>query len=130
MISQREVIKKHNQLLEQYKNENGNKGKVNCYRCHVCQHITKTIDTDAGVTPMITSCELCKNQAWSTGYIDVAPAQHPTFEWVRPPLSQVIKLMDKPSVLEHIFKGGLMLKPIPKPEPPKQKDFIEGSFDL
>lgn len=129
MISQREVIKKHKKLLENIKSEEYHKGKVNCYTCHVCKHITKTKDVDAGVTPMIISCEKCNNQAQSSFYNDIAPDQEPTKEWHRPPLHAIIKLRSKPSVLQHVLDGGLMLRNVQKTEEPMKKRFEEHSFD-
>lgn len=134
MISEKEVIKKHKKLLLDVKTKDFYKmdltNRVNCYLCHVCKHITKTKDVDAGVTPMFSNCELCKSQASSTGYKDIAPDKLPTFEWFRPPLSEIIKLIKKPHIIDHILKGGLMLRPVPKPVEPKEKDFIEGDFSM
>ena len=111
MNSQREIERKYNKLLhdvathEFYKIDLTN--RVNCYQCKSCGHITKTRDVDAGVTPFIHRCEKCNGMAYSTFYTDIAPDQQPTEEWYRPTLKQVLKMRNKPDLLNHILQGGL-----------------------
>jgi hypothetical protein len=110
MISQKEIEKRFNKLLDEVKTNDFYKvdltGRVNCYKCR-CGHITKTKDIDAGVTPFIFNCEKCGKNSFSTFYKDIAPAQKPTFEWYRPALEQVLKMGKNPALLEHILDGGL-----------------------
>ncbi len=78
--------------------------RVNCYACE-CNHVTKTRDVDAGVTPAFHSCESCGKLAHSTFYQDIVPMQEPTQEWYRPPLKEVLN-MDE-GMLDHVLNGGL-----------------------
>lgn len=110
MESKRKITKKYNKLLEQVKTDDYYKidltNRVNCYVCE-CGHITKTKDIDPGVTPFMNSCEKCNGTARSTFYNDIAPDQEATYEWYRPTLKQVLKMRNNPSMLDHIFNGGL-----------------------
>jgi hypothetical protein len=116
MRSQREVKKTYNKLLEQVNTSDYYKidltNRVNCYRCIDCQHITKTIDIDAGVTPMFFSCEKCNGTAKSSFYKDIAPAQKPSFEFYRPLISEFVKLRKNDALLSHVEKGGLLCRAI------------------
>ena len=62
MESQSSVERKYKKLMQDvatsdyYKVDLSN--RVNCYVCK-CGHITKTKDIDAGVTPMMFTCESC-----------------------------------------------------------------------
>ncbi len=73
MISQREVKKRYNKLMNDVKTKDFYKvdltNRVNCYVCD-CGHITKTKDIDSGVTPFTFTCEKCKGTAKSTFYND------------------------------------------------------------
>jgi transcription elongation factor Elf1 len=111
MESQGEVTRKYHKLLEDVATKDFYKridltNRVNCYRCS-CGQITKTIDIDAGVTPIFFGCENCGLQATSSMYKDIAPNLKPTIEWYRPKLHEVIKMRSKPHLLEHILRGGL-----------------------
>ena len=92
--------------------------RVNCYVCP-SGHITKTKDVDAGVTPMFIQCETCQAQARSSFFKDIAPDKLPTQEYYRPDLNQTLKL--KPEMLDHVLRGGLMLRKISKVEPVEEK---------
>lgn len=123
MISQREVSKRYDQLLKNVATKDFYKidltNRVNCYKCThpKCGHITKTIDIAAGVTPTFFECEVCGCMTNSTMYKDIAPDQEPTFQWDRPTLAEVMKFRKKPNLLEHILKGGLVVRKIePKPQ--------------
>lgn len=86
--------------------------RVNCYTCPKCKHITKTKDTDAGVTPMFFTCEDCGcSNAVSSMYRDIAPYLQPTIEWYRPTLEQVLKMKNE-GLVEHILMGGLDFRKI------------------
>jgi regulator of RNase E activity RraB len=110
MESQRQIEKKYQKLIYEVSNNDFYKidlsNRVNCYSCK-CEHITKTIDIDAGVTPFMFTCEKCGGDAHSSFFKDIAPNQKPTFEWYRPDLKQVLKLRSKPGLLDHILSGGL-----------------------
>lgn len=108
MESQREVEKKYNKILqhESIKGEVA-PNRVNCYTCEKCGHITKTIDIDKGVTPFMSSCEMCKGTATSSFYDDIAPNQEPTIEWYRPTLKQTLKMRQNFNLLSHVLDGGL-----------------------
>lgn len=110
MESQNQVEKKYKKLLHDVATNDFYKidltNRVNCYTCQ-CGHITKTKDVDAGVTPFYFKCECCGSVAQSTMYKDVAPEQTPTFEWYRPTLKEVLKMRNKPALLDHILNGGL-----------------------
>lgn len=116
MISQREVIRKYAKLMDEVntsefyenKRESNKKQPKNCYICKGCNHITKTIDVDSGVTPFFYGCEKCSKPATSTFYRDIAPMLEPTIEWYRPEIKEVLKLRKDPGTLKHIFNGGLM----------------------
>ncbi len=116
MRSQREVQKSYNKLLQDVKTKEFYKidlsNRVNCYCCTNCSHITKTIDVDAGVTPMMFTCENCKETARSSFYKDIAPYQKPTIQWYRPELGEAMKLRKNEPLLSHVLAGGLMSKDI------------------
>ena len=118
MKSQRELTKSYNTLIERVKNEDFYKidltNRVNCYSCS-CGHITKTIDIDAGVTPMMFSCEDCGGMARSNFYKDIAPLQEPTIEWYRPDLRQALRMRKNQGLLGHILQGGLAHRKIKHP---------------
>lgn len=113
MLSQREIERKYNKLLNDVKSNEFNDidltNRVNCYVCR-CQHITKTKDVDAGVTPFLHRCEKCGELARSTFYKDIAPEQQPTQEWYRPTLKQVLKMKNNEELLNHILQGGLIIR--------------------
>lgn len=110
MESQRSVERKYQKLMEDVATKDYYKidltNRVNCYVCS-CGRITKTKDVDAGVTPFMFNCEKCGGEARSTFYKDIAPDQQPTIEWYRPTLKQVLKMRNKPGMLDHILQGGL-----------------------
>lgn len=88
---------------------------VNCYSCSNCGHITKTVDVDAGVTPMMHKCEKCGHMAESSFYNDIAPGVDPTEEWYRPSLEQVLKVRKtQPGLVQHVLNGGLDCRKIQK----------------
>lgn len=117
MISQRETERKYNDLLADVKaNDFYKKDLTNRVNCYVCDsnHVTKTKDIDAGVTPFYHECEKCGERARSTFYNDIAPEKEPTQEWYRPTLKEVLKLRKKEHLLGHIFQGGLLSRKINK----------------
>ena len=96
--------------------------RVNCYVCVDCDHVTKTIDVDAGVTPFMHGCENCGGMARSTFYNDIMPHNKPTQEWYRPSLEEVKEMVDnQPHLLNHVLSGGLLNRVIKDNEPPQVK---------
>lgn len=121
MLSQREVERQYNQLMQDvatndYYKPNPNT-VINNYVCTSikCQHITKTKSVDVGVIPMMFSCEKCGQTARSTFYKDWRPGQNHTIEWYRPTLKEVLKMRNKTWELEHILKGGLKFRKVENP---------------
>jgi len=114
MISQREVVRKYEALLKDVAKNNFYKidleNRINCYYCTKCNRITKTQDIDAGVTPMMFTCRFCGNMARSTFYKDIAPDLIVHGVWYRPTLKQILKMRNKPEILDHILRGGLEYK--------------------
>jgi hypothetical protein len=110
MISQAEVQRKYETLMNDVATKDYYKidltNRVNCYKCK-CGHITKTKDIDAGVTPMMFNCESCDGTAMSTFFTDVAPHQNPTIEWYRPTIDELLKMRNKPELVDHVLQGGL-----------------------
>lgn len=114
MKSQKEVKKAYAKMLE-FESIKGEvePNRVNCYQCPSCQHITKTIDVDKGVTPFMHTCERCGSFARSTMYNDIAPHQEPTEEWYRPSLRKTLRLVGvSDGMVDHILQGGLDVRKI------------------
>jgi len=113
MISQREVARKYEALLKDVAEKDFYKvdltNRVNCYTCEK-GHVTKTQDIDSGVTPMMIQCRFCRFPARSSFYKDISPDLKVNGVWYRPTLKQVMKMRNKPEMLEHILKGGLEYK--------------------
>lgn len=85
--------------------------RINCYLCRNCGHIIKTIDVDYGTTPMFIKCEKCSfDLASSTFYENMPQEIEPTYVWYRPSLKETLKLTCR--MVDHVLKGGLVLKPI------------------
>lgn len=107
-MNKKQIISAYNKMLIESKKED-NSPTINCYVCDSCQHITKTIDVDNGVTPMFKKCNNCNGYAKSSFYKDLLPSQSPSEEWYIPSLSQVLKYnrQNKTTLVEHILKGGL-----------------------
>lgn len=110
-ISQREVERKYKKLLEdvstkEYYTKIDLTNRVNVYSCK-CGNKFKTIDKDAGVTPMFKNCILCGTTAVSSMYKDIAPELKPVAEWYRPSLKECLKMRKNEPLLDHILAGGL-----------------------
>lgn len=114
-MTREEIKRKYAKLLKDVETKDFYKvdlsNRVNCYVCK-CGHITKTKDIDAGVTPFMFGCEQCGEFSQSSMYRDVAPYLEPTIEWYRPSLEEVFKM--KPAMADHILRGGLAHRKIPK----------------
>lgn len=108
MMSQRDIERKYKKL----EIKPADPDRINCYVCSKCGYITKTIDIHYGVTPMFNSCTSCGSQSTSTWYRDIAPDQQPTHEWFVPTLKEIMKYRNNPSMIDHIFNGGLDFRKI------------------
>jgi hypothetical protein len=85
-----------------------NVGKVNVYTCP-SGHETVTIDANEGVTPFMTRCrDLACTEMAESGFYRVDQTRRPTHEWLKP--DKLDGLSDE--TIEHIRKGGLILRPI------------------
>ena len=113
MISQREVKRQYAKLMFDVENDPYYKGdvtkRVNTYSCTRCKHETQTREIDAGCTAMSIQCK-CGGIARSHFYVEISPDKEPEKEWYRPSLEETIKLRNKPHILEHVLKGGLLIR--------------------
>jgi hypothetical protein len=112
-MNKQQIEKSYNKLLKDVvTNEFYTKidltNRVNCYVCKACQHITKTKDIAAGVTPFMIHCEKCEGIATSSFYKDLVPDRKPTIEWYRPTLKEVIEIGERDGCLDHVLQGGLL----------------------
>lgn len=77
-----------------------------------CGAYIVTIDREPGVTPFIVRCGNCGGETHSKFY-RVQEDLEPTHEWYRPETAEGLS----EHTVEHIRKGGLILRPIPgKPD--------------
>lgn len=111
MISQREIERQYSKLMNDIATKDYYKvdleNRVNVYTC-LNGHRTKTINKDAGTTPMFMSCPECGVQSKSSWYKDIAPDIEPSIEWYRPSLSECLKMRGKKEpLLDHVLMGGL-----------------------
>lgn len=100
------------------------KGCFNVYRCPD-GHLTVTKDVDDGVTPMFLACRHdgttdCGQRAVSAGYPEgPMPAELLErfetygFEWYAPTVKWARRKGTE--MLAHVQKGGLVLRPAPRP---------------
>lgn len=83
----------------------------NLYTCDTCHGELVTIDTDKSVTPFMISCRAtpgCKGFMQSNFY-DCDPSRVAQYEWYRPETTDRLPQ----ETLEHVMKGGLLLRPLP-----------------
>lgn len=127
-----EVEKIAAQAAAHFDGEKGfaNAGKLNAYSCRgkrgmapgggfqlvqtapPCGRTMVTIDREPGVTPFIVQCPDCGGEAQSSAYKGINPAMIPTHEWYRPDSLEGLEGWS----LDHVSKGGLLLREIEKPE--------------
>ena len=86
-------------------------GEENAYVCNSCGVTTGTIIIDTGVTPMFIPCPSCGKTAVSQWGMVKHTVSH---EWYRPSLEWCLKKRRNRELLEHIFQGGLVLRPCKK----------------
>ena len=89
------------------------KGRINQYKCE-CQQLFVTVDTDEGVTPFAVRHKSfqpgtdCEGMARSRFYSEALQKMQATHEWFTPSALDAVKMGKQ--VLEHIQKGGLVLR--------------------
>lgn len=88
------------------------KGKINTYTCPQ-GHVTVTIDTDEGVTPMMLRCRQKDNDGKhnctefaSSDFYKVDQSLKPEYEWFKPASLKGYSGEMK----EHLRKGGLEIR--------------------
>jgi hypothetical protein len=99
-------------------------GQVNRYDCQSCGDHIVTVNVVEGVTPFMISHRddagsvACSGRMYSCFY-RVDQDLEPTHEWYRPTRKQVVRRFRRQpdvlaSMLEHVEKGGLDLRPATK----------------
>lgn len=92
-------------------------GKINAYTCEKCARKIITINLDDGVTPFMTGCPYCGSPAQSAFY-RVPQTMSASHEWYLPGAEEIAAMKKYPELLqtvEHIGRGGLMLRKITEP---------------
>lgn len=90
------------------------KGRLNIYTCDKCRGHIVTRDIETGVTPFGTSCRAtadCGGMMQSSVYHVQDQRMRASHVWYRPTINDLLK----PEVLEHVNRGGLILRAA-KPE--------------
>lgn len=85
------------------------KGRLNIYTCDTCRGHIVTRDLDTGVTPFMTGCKAtaeCQGSMRSSMYNVFDQTMQASLIWRRPVISDLLK----PHVLEHVLRGGLLLR--------------------
>ncbi len=90
---------------------NPNPNRLNIYTCNQCGLHIVTKDADQGTTPFLTNCRCtvgCQGMMQSSFYrvFDPDGIMRWTHEWYSP----TVLLNMSPAVLEHVRKGGLLLR--------------------
>jgi hypothetical protein len=90
------------------------KNAINIYTCKVCGWKAITKNLEEGVTPAFIGCEgndCDKHElpACISSMYHVPQNLQPTHEWYKPTEDE---LMRKTWMLEHVFKGGLVLRKV------------------
>ena len=121
-----EISKKYNELIEDVKTNDfytsiDLTNRINVWVCesqgqiNPHQHVCK--DVDAGVTPFIIQCRVCKGEARSVMYRihpDFKKRLEVKYEWYRPSLEETLK--ESPAMIDHILRGGLKMREIKQEE--------------
>jgi hypothetical protein len=86
---------------------------INVYQCENCRYNLVTRQEVEGTTPFITTCVVpgCRGAAQSS-FGMVHQNLKPTHEWYKPDAKSHFK-MDM-ATLDHVCRGGLLLRPIDK----------------
>lgn len=85
------------------------KGRLNIYTCEKCRGHIVTRDIETGVTPFGTSCRAtpgCAGMMQSSVYHVQDQRIRASHVWYRPTINDLLK----PGTLEHVNKGGLLLR--------------------
>ncbi|WP_407155192.1 hypothetical protein [Bradyrhizobium sp. STM 3557] len=91
----------------------GFKGKKNIYVCEKCRGHVVTVDVDAGVTPFMIACEAvekCSGMMKSSMYRVFDQDIGASHEWYRPSIATSLS----GATLDHVMKGGLLLRRVKK----------------
>jgi hypothetical protein len=96
------------------------RGEINGWTCDKCGGMTYVIHVDDGVTPFYLACRAsgdldhCDGMGRSLFYPSAAPPPHVLaavrWEWHTPGPEEKTRLLLEPEVLEHVEKGGLLLR--------------------
>lgn len=98
--------------------------RVDLYRCDVCQGLTMTRMAHPGIAPRVVDHARfshdtrCTGTTVSLGYPEDVPSEWtPSHEWYRPGEDELLRLADE--VIDHVLRGGLILRLIPLDEAPR-----------
>ena len=96
------------------------RGEINGWTCDKCGETTYCVHVDDGVTPMFLGCRAtgspddCDGMGQSLMYPEPpAPpyvAAAVRWEWYTPAPKEKTELLLKPDVLDHVERGGLLLR--------------------
>jgi hypothetical protein len=101
------------------------RGLINGYCCDTCGRHTYIVHVDDGVTPMFLVCRVdgqepeanpCKGMGTSIMYPPPPIPSHVVaavrWEWYEPDLEELGRLDPISGELEHVERGGLLLRPL------------------
>lgn len=102
----RDIQKRYRNLLERY---GGESDEVFCYVCDQCGQVTKVRQIVKGMAPGGIECPYCHGQAMMDIF-DAYPNITATYEWYRPELDEVLRMVenDKLYTVNFILSGGLI----------------------
>jgi len=101
---------------DEFEKKDAKRPTKNAYICDNCRHATVTVDVDVGVTPFTIQCPRCGSRSQSLCYKVVLPSLEPEAEWYRPKAEELVN--KSPGVVEHVVKGGLLLRPVQNTDGP------------
>ena len=89
--------------------------RVNEFACVLCGRVVVTFDRDFGLTTTLVPCEVfggtCQGMTSSRGYDVDQDERRATWEWFRPQTSSERRKIGRdPRVVEHVKRGGLLLR--------------------
>lgn len=109
MLLQEKAIKTLNELMPFIDNLE-KAGLKNIYHCHYCGNDIVTINKDNGTTPLKTEC-ICGDGYLQSKCYEVSQDIIPEWEWYRPSEAEIL-LIKSENTLNHIAKGGLILRKV------------------
>ncbi len=96
------------------------RGEINGWTCDKCGKVTYVIHVADGVTPIFLACRAsgdldhCSGMGTSLMYPSAAPPPHVLaevgWEWYMPDPVEKTQLLREPDLLDHVEKGGLLLR--------------------